>query len=96
MYKLIQDRKGQYFKEEVFSNTIFTLHKILIIHNPFIQQICDWFVQLCLALKHVHDRKILHRDLKTQNVSLHFFLFFFPMFIIVDFYEYIPYFIKNS
>ena len=21
----------------------------------------DWFVQLCLGLKHVHDRKILHR-----------------------------------
>ena len=24
------------------------------------------FVQLCLAIKHVHDRKILHRDLKAQ------------------------------
>lgn len=28
------------------------------------------FVQLCLALKHVHDRKILHRDIKAQNVFL--------------------------
>jgi serine/threonine protein kinase len=33
-------------------------------------QVLDWFVQLCLALKHVHDRKILHRDLKSQNVFL--------------------------
>lgn len=33
-------------------------------------QILDWFVQLCLALKHVHDRKILHRDIKSQNVFL--------------------------
>lgn len=33
-------------------------------------QILDWFVQICLALKHVHDRKILHRDLKTQNIFL--------------------------
>ncbi|DBB05985.1 TPA: hypothetical protein ACH3X3_009975 [Trebouxia sp. C0006] len=30
----------------------------------------DWFVQLCLGLKHVHDRKILHRDIKTQNVFM--------------------------
>ena len=30
------------------------------------QQVLNWFVQLCLALKHVHDRKILHRDIKTS------------------------------
>ncbi|KAK8878519.1 hypothetical protein M9Y10_005299 [Tritrichomonas musculus] len=33
-------------------------------------QILHWFVQICLALKHLHDRKILHRDLKTQNVFM--------------------------
>ena len=32
--------------------------------------IIDWFVQICLAIKHVHDRKILHRDLKSQNIFL--------------------------
>ncbi|XP_053514418.1 serine/threonine-protein kinase Nek1 isoform X2 [Artibeus jamaicensis] len=33
-------------------------------------QILDWFVQISLALKHVHDRKILHRDIKSQNIFL--------------------------
>lgn len=33
-------------------------------------QILEWFTQICLAIKHVHDRKILHRDLKSQNIFL--------------------------
>ncbi|GAU96744.1 hypothetical protein RvY_08143 [Ramazzottius varieornatus] len=32
--------------------------------------ILDWFVQLCLAVKYIHDRRILHRDIKSQNVFL--------------------------
>lgn len=29
-------------------------------------QILDWFTQLCLGMKHIHDRKIIHRDIKAQ------------------------------
>lgn len=32
--------------------------------------VLNWFTQICLSLKHVHDRKILHRDLKSQNIFL--------------------------
>jgi len=32
--------------------------------------ILNWFTQICLAMKHCHDRKILHRDLKAQNIFL--------------------------
>ncbi|NXE46852.1 NEK5 kinase, partial [Casuarius casuarius] len=33
-------------------------------------QILNWFVQIALGLKHIHDRKILHRDVKAQNIFL--------------------------
>ena len=33
-------------------------------------QILDLFTQIWLAIKHVHDRKILHRDLKSQNIFM--------------------------
>ncbi|CAM9364416.1 unnamed protein product, partial [Phaeothamnion confervicola] len=33
-------------------------------------QVLDWFVQVVLAVGHIHTRRILHRDLKTNNVFL--------------------------
>ena len=39
--------------------------------RPFAEpDVMGIFVQLCLALQHVHKLKILHRDLKSQNVFL--------------------------
>jgi NIMA (never in mitosis gene a)-related kinase len=33
-------------------------------------QILDWFTQITLGMKHIHDRKIIHRDLKGLNIFL--------------------------
>jgi NIMA (never in mitosis gene a)-related kinase len=32
--------------------------------------VLDWFVQLTNAVRYIHDRKILHRDLKTRNIFI--------------------------
>ena len=34
------------------------------------EQILEWFIQITLALQYMHERSILHRDLKTQNIFL--------------------------
>lgn len=34
------------------------------------QQILDWLVQLTLGIRYIHEKRILHRDLKTSNVFL--------------------------
>jgi len=47
--------------------TLFLLFPIVCYSED---QILDWFVQMALAIKHIHDRKILHRDLKTQNIFM--------------------------
>ena len=53
---------------------MFSAPSVCLSGYPFVWLMClfhflqamDWFVQICLSMKHVHDRKILHRDLKSQ------------------------------
>lgn len=34
------------------------------------EEILNWFIQICIALEYIHGRKILHRDIKSQNIFL--------------------------
>jgi serine/threonine protein kinase len=37
--------------------------------QPFAEHdVSAWFAQLCLGLNHVHESKVLHRDIKAKNV----------------------------
>ena len=39
--------------------------------KPFPEsQILDYITQICLAIQHIHGKKIIHRDLKSNNVFL--------------------------
>ncbi|KAK2881440.1 hypothetical protein Q8A67_018708 [Cirrhinus molitorella] len=32
--------------------------------------ILNWFAQMCLGTRHIHEKRVLHRDLKSKNIFL--------------------------
>ncbi|XP_073518725.1 serine/threonine-protein kinase Nek3-like isoform X2 [Phyllobates terribilis] len=32
--------------------------------------VVHWFVQMCLAVQHIHEKRVLHRDIKSKNIFL--------------------------
>ncbi|XP_061683147.1 serine/threonine-protein kinase Nek3 isoform X2 [Syngnathoides biaculeatus] len=48
------------------------LHKIRQQKNKHfhVDDILKWFAQMCAAGTHIHDKRVLHRDLKSKNIFL--------------------------
>ncbi|XP_069061551.1 serine/threonine-protein kinase Nek3-like isoform X2 [Pleurodeles waltl] len=34
------------------------------------KKILHWFVQLCMGVQHIHNKRVLHRDIKSKNIFL--------------------------
>lgn len=50
-----------------------TLHDFVLSNRPQLLQpqvVMNLFVQLLMGLNHIHAKKVIHRDLKPQNVFL--------------------------
>uniref|UniRef100_A0A3B3ZHY1 Protein kinase domain-containing protein n=1 Tax=Periophthalmus magnuspinnatus TaxID=409849 RepID=A0A3B3ZHY1_9GOBI len=48
-----------YYYKFFLTNVYFSVFKIL-----------KWFAQMCAGAKHIHDKRVLHRDLKSKNIFL--------------------------
>lgn len=35
-----------------------------------VENILKWFAQMCAGAQHIHDKRVLHRDLKSKNIFL--------------------------
>ncbi|RXN32936.1 serine threonine- kinase Nek1-like protein [Labeo rohita] len=71
------EKHGYTIKEEVGRGTtaiVFLVTKgekdQFVVKQMNSRDILDWFVQICLALQYIHENKVLHRDIRPQNVFL--------------------------
>ena len=57
--QMIRKKKREYDTAKTYSDRFFS--------EEFVVNI---FTQICLAVKHVHDKRVLHRDIKGRNIFM--------------------------
>ena len=48
------------------------LHDFLLNQSTLLEEetVMNYFIQIIVALNHIHSKNVLHRDLKTQNLLI--------------------------
>ncbi|KAL2079163.1 hypothetical protein ACEWY4_024907 [Coilia grayii] len=68
LYKMKRSTRGWFTRLQYIS---FCFPISLLLHLQyiiFLFQIMDCFINICMALKHLHTNNIVHRDLRPQNI----------------------------
>ena len=78
---IIEIKNSQYSEDNKFLNIITEYADEGTLQNKYEEQkkknqpfdesdLLDWFIQIILALKCIHEKKIIHRDIKPSNIFL--------------------------
>ena len=70
--EIIKDKKNDYYHIIMEYADDGDLNQKIKNKKTFFQEdiILYYFIQICLGLKYIHEHKIIHRDLKTQNIFI--------------------------
>ena len=67
LFTFIASQRGRHLKVCIYIQRSFAIKLTNSLQEELILFI---FLQVCLALKYIHSRHILHRDIKTQNIFI--------------------------
>ncbi|CAJ0917835.1 unnamed protein product [Ranitomeya imitator] len=65
LLETIKLQKGKLFPEHTYyfwdSSPVYSMSG-----GSAYERVLHWFVQMCLAVQHIHEKRVLHRDIKSK------------------------------